>query len=447
VEKVANKVLAALAAVAGLVGYVILVGGIVVGVRVEQDRLSSEAIVSATPHDELFLYGIETIAAWLALLAIGALGSLVIANRRGPVKWYLPVSSAVAGALGCFFAVDLGEKGLWGWFTVVVVAAIVALVVAVSRADTGWGRTKPLLVWLLGAALAMGVILLFENHNAPAMGCVLGIVASLVLIGLGLAARGSYPRRVSDDLTRLAEEERKSLNDAPTGERARIKTRYAELRAKAAKPWRLERLAEVSTPVLTAVLVAYTAIAIAVGGIVLQLDRRRAFNSARITLENGNCVEGSYITRNDTEILVAGKLALRDKKPRRVEERPSLISLRRDEVAEIQIRGPRSGISPLVNARCRTVLSKPTAGEDTGGGKKGGGAGIVGQVGPSGPSGPAGAPGGAGTDGTKGPAGPTGPKGATGAKGDTGARGARGSTGPPGRRGTRGPRGRSDTGR
>jgi hypothetical protein len=139
-----------------------------------------------------------------------------------------------------------------------------------------------------------------------------------------------------------------------------------------------------------ALLTAFAAVV--VGGIAVwvQVDRQHAFNRVRVTLENGHCFSGSYLTRNDNELLIAAWIPPRqgpEHKPSKG-QKPAIVSIRRDETAELQVEGPRRAVVDVIADTCTHPLTKPTAGESPKDGSGSGGSGSGGSGSGSGPAKP-----------------------------------------------------------
>jgi hypothetical protein len=356
VEQIAGRAAAALAAIAGLVGYVLVIGGVVVWLRLEHDGLASEAVLAATPHDELFIYGLETILAWVVFLALGGAAFVAFSARSAGAD----VGAVAVGAFGGV-ATTAGIVKTFGdgeaWWVLAIVVGLAALVLPIATGETDrWPRViRVLVAALLGAALASGVLWIYQNHSTFAILAVLLVVLSFVWIGWGLQRRLALGRDLDLELAAV-----------PAGQR---QFRERLWRRRTPHSW----LVGIGSGALTAGLVAFAAVVVGGAAVAVQVDGKHAFNRTRITLQNGKCIAGFYITRNDTEVLIAGHFTQADADNGL---KPSLVSIRRDDVAELQVRGPRRPLKPgakakpedktyLRHIKCDHALTKPTSGENS----------------------------------------------------------------------------------
>ena len=393
-ETLVTRISTVLAALAGLVGYPLLIGGVVVAARARREGLPYESVVAATPNNELFVFGAGTIAAWGLVLALAALTYLVVTAEPGVVGGRVLAWAAVAGVPAGFYTVVAIDGD--GWAFAPAGAAVLLWLGVLFRSRAA--PFRPFFVGVLAATFAAAVQVLFQNGNTRTLLIVLGLAALLLVLGWLFALRDKYMRVVEARLATVDKEERDALAQVPRERRPLVHAAYAEERARI-RPQGFALLGRRA-------LIVYAAFGVGAAAVLVPLDRSNAYNHARVTLENGKCVEGSFVTRNDHDILLAGELPAAKKQPAppfdRQDEKPVLLTIARDDVAELQVVGPRRPVTALSNADCPFALAKPTAGEAEQGA----------AVGPTGP---------------------------------TGAHGAKGTRGKQGKRGRRGPRGTGDS--
>jgi hypothetical protein len=400
VEGTFGRIAAVVGAVAGAAGYVLVIGGLAVWIRLHSLGLPADVGVAATPREHLFVIGIEVLALWLGLLLVAVAATFgLAATVQKDHDWWAVLAAGAIGAAGSLAALVAGD--VWHWIAGAVVG-IVILIVAVAlgstRArfkDADWPRSA------IGAAFTVLVVVLlwFATDGLDDWRT---IVASLVVVvGLVVLAtarlvaprnRARYERYLREVLAKpeLSPDARDHFE-----ERLRLlKERRSPLEWLSKPLW---------IAVIGAVLLGLVALA-------SQADDDTVLEQAYVRFKDGGCIRGGFVTQNPNDVLLAGP------------NRDVIRAYRLDDVAEVEVRADDRTIGL---AKCKPVPPVPDAPLQGAQGEQG----DRGDKGPKGDTGPEGDPGGKGDPGDKGPKGDTGPEGDPGGKGDSGDKGAKGDSG------------------
>jgi hypothetical protein len=398
-----SKIVAILATIAGLAGYVFLLGAIVFWAQLDRAGLPAGPGVSAASRNELFALGLSVVGAWI--LALGVAIAVTITAVALGQDHMDKEGAAVAGvSAGAGALITVATRALLLTNTWWPVAAFAPFVVVgfvawlryeeVSRSDL----LALLAVCLLPAMASAGIA--YEAWTLLARGEGWSFGALIVLLGLcgGLGALVPRWRSARRARARL-ELDPADAQDWVAGTR---ETAFADAR-------RL-RLDRVSGAALVAIVATVGLLLLSAVAVASAVENRDAFLKVTVNAQDGVCVTGTYVADTASEVMIGDSSAR------------ALVLVQYDNPAEVEIVGPRQQAIAVSRRDCALSLVDPALIKQ----------GPAGPAGPTGRQGKAGVGGRAGTTGPKGSRGSTGPRGIRGPTGRTGARGATGRRGPPG---------------
>jgi hypothetical protein len=440
-----SQIIAILVGILGAAGYVLVLGAVVLWIRLDQAHFGKALPLSVASREELIVIGAQALAVWLALaLLLLAFASRIAEGEvltRDDVVFL--VLMGVAASILTTVAIHFPHDWRLAVIGVYVLAAVVwsALGVFGERPPTG---AVGALVLSIGVGVGIPVVLaVLSDSESAHLGTMAVVWATFVLVLLVLPVLQSERASINSGAAAVsALELRREESLAKAGESSApmsaMDTRLlATLRAE---------LASARTRFLMRSIAAVTVGLLLLGGtaVATQYERKHLFREATVTLANGECVSGTYITRNKEQIVVGDRPGGR------------LLVLPADGTKRLEVKDP-SGEGVAVTHTCTgirpgvvQILLVPLRGawlairaEFEGGKDKprpgtGDGEGAPGKPGADGA---AGAPGGQGGTGGKGGQGGQGGAGATGDTGQRGRRGPRGRHGRRGRQGEQGPQG------
>jgi ribosomal protein S18 acetylase RimI-like enzyme len=289
-----TKIIGAFAALLGLAGYVLILGATILWIRLHEAKLPTALPISLAPKGELIAIGAQAVAVWailmIVLLAVGAW--IVTGDSERRRFGYVEAGLALTTTLTTLPVLQSGATGL------IVFVGIAALIV-VGTALLAWPSGEEMAALLLpvatGAALAAALSAMSNIDRTASMVGAVFVFGALVF------------------LTPLLQKWRKQ-QEANLKGAAAVK---AVKPASAAKPdsgdpllAALERNGPHGKPAailwIERVAVALVVL-LAVGTIAVasQIKRDKNFNHALVSLTNGDCVTGTYVTRSSEQVVLA----------------------------------------------------------------------------------------------------------------------------------------------
>lgn len=347
----ASKVLAVLAALLGLAGYVLVLGATILWFRLDEVGLPHEVPVSLAGRQELIAIGAQAVAVWLLLVVV--LGGLVawivtgdperrhFERREAALALAVTVSAVLAldspapgfVALPCLVALGTAVGSWWKWpSTEAVTAAVLPVVVG------------------LGLAFALSSI--HGNGLAEAAGATF-IFAALLLLAPSLQrwrARQEANRAAIAQIKVKAQISKwGAKEDAPDEESPLVKALDPQRRAE-----------DQSSTVLWIRRIALGLVALLILGVIAvasQVERDENFHPALVSLTNGDCVFGTYVVRGSEQIVLAQpSLEHEEREEEEGNEKipqPRITTIPTTEVLEVQVFGESSeGTDLMLDAGC-----------------------------------------------------------------------------------------------
>lgn len=325
-----SKILGVLAAVLGTAGYVLVLGGAILWLRLEDVHLPPEMPVSLASREELIAMGAQAVAVWVLLVAaLGGLAAWIVTGDAGRRHFDYPeaglsISVTVATLLA------IGHAPLWALVPTVLAVLYVGISVVYywSSAERAIALLLPIAV---GAALGTALALMDNRNGFAAAAGAVSIFAVLVLLTPRLQrwrARLDANRTALEQLG--GDGEQAEEEDGQEGAEDEADRLVAALE-KGPGPQR--------SPVVTWIgwIAAGAAALLALGVIAVgsQLDHDENFHQALVGLTNGDCIEGTYIVRGSDQIVIGHpKLNDGDRELARIAEVPLA------QVLDVQVYGP-----------------------------------------------------------------------------------------------------------
>ncbi len=344
-----SKVIGVLAALLGLAGYVLVLGSAILWLRLHEAGLPPAVPVSLATQQELIVVGAQAVAVWaLLVIALAGIGAwIVTGDPKGRPFGHVEAGLALTVTLSTLLALETGETGLIAIPAVAVgITALVALIVWPS-----WEATTAL---LLPTGIGVGLAVLLSamgnaNHAATAAG------ATFIFAALVLLAPWLQRWRARQDANQAGLEGLKAVKR--TGETG-IKDDEGPLAAALEQGGGRPRSSAIVW-VERAAIVVITLIVIGAIAVASQVSRSKNFNSALVSLTNGDCIEGTFVTRSSEQIVLAEP----DPEDDGENENARLTAIPAKEVLEVQVYGGEEEGGPLVpDAECagsEDVLVRP----------------------------------------------------------------------------------------
>jgi hypothetical protein len=341
----ASKVIAALAALLGLAGYVYVLGAIVLWIRLDDAGLPHEAPISIASRQELVTIGGQAVAVWgLLVLVLGVLAIWIAAGKPEQRRFrHRDAALAIALTVSVVLAHESPAPAL-----VALPCVAMGITALVSLAHWPTIDIELIATAILPAGVGLG--LGFALAAAPGNGLVGGIGATVIFAALMLLAprlqrwqaRPVANQSVIADLEvrlrRRGQDPEKdpliaALKNAAPGEGGPDRARWLRIVALAVTG-----------------LVALGVIAVA-----SQIDSDHDFHEAVVSLTDGDCVKGTYIARGSEQIVLAqpglGEEAEREEPKFR---RRRIATIPTEDVLEVQIFGKEGeGGNLRGDHRCR----------------------------------------------------------------------------------------------
>jgi hypothetical protein len=294
----ASKVVGVLAALLGLAGYVLVLGAAILWLRLHEAHLPTAVPISLATKGELIATGAQAVAVWaLLVVALLAIGAWIVTGdpKRRPFG-YVEAGLALSVALSTLLALESGETKLLAF-------PLAAAVISAGAAWYLWPSGEEIVALLLptaaGAALAKALSAMSNINHAATMAGAIFVFGSLVLLTPSLQRW-----RARQDANQLALATLNATDRGGTGdpEGGRKEGPLKEALERSSPGVRSPRVLWVGrAAVALVVLITVGAIAVA-----SQVKRSKDFNEALLSLTNGDCVQGTFITRN-SDLVVLGE--------------------------------------------------------------------------------------------------------------------------------------------
>ncbi|HET9676719.1 MAG TPA: hypothetical protein VFP21_04335 [Solirubrobacterales bacterium] len=328
----ASKVLAVLAALLGLAGYVLVLGAAILWFRLDDAGLPHEVPISLAGRQELIAIGAQAVAVWLLLaVVLGGLAAWIVSGdperrRFGHREAALAVAVTVSTVLGLGSA----APGVAAVPSAVVVVFAILACKAWPSAEAVVAAVLPVAV---GLGLAFALSTLHGNGVAEAVGVTL-IFGALFLLAPSLQRWRARQEANRIAIARIEARERRSGNPAHAGtpeEHPLVKALNAHRRkdGPSAVLWiRAVGIGAVALLVLGAIAIAS------------QVERDQNFHQALVSLANGDCVTGTYIVRGSEQIVLAqASLEGEEDEREKGKKTPRITTIPTNEVIEVQVFG------------------------------------------------------------------------------------------------------------
>lgn len=316
-----SKIAGILAAVLGTAGYVFVLGAAILWLRLHQADLPAEVPVSLAAREELIAMGAQAVAVWVLLLAaLGAIATWIVTGDPGRRHFgYREAGLAVTVTVSSLLVLEGGP----GWM---LALPILAGLIVFAGALYFWPSADAVAAMVLPIGIGFGLAVTL-SHLSNSNGMATSIGATLMFGTLLLFAPPLQRWRSHQESNRSAlaqiEVEHPDVEAAETHPLEPLVTALKQ-GPTADRPVAIVWIGRVAIGL--AALLALGAVSVA-----SQLDREGDFHSALISLTNGDCLHGTYITRGASQIVIA-QPALKDAAgPTRVTAIPD------KEILEVQV--------------------------------------------------------------------------------------------------------------
>jgi hypothetical protein len=339
----ASKVLAALAGLLGLAGYVLVLGATILWFRLNEVGLPNEVPISLAGRQELIAIGARAVAVWLLLVVVlGGLAAWIITGDPERRRFERREAAlALAVTVSAVIALEGPVRLL------VVLPGTVALVTAIWS-WWKWPSTEAVTASVLplgvGLGLAFALYGIHGNGLAEAAGATF-IFGALVLLAPPLQqwrARQEANRAAIAQITVKAQASNGCAKNAPDGNPL-IKALERHGRPESH-----------SGTVLWIRRVALGLVALLILGVIAvasQVERDENFHQAVVSLTNGDCVVGTYVVRGGEQIVLAQPSLAREEEEEEEGKRvpqPRIMAIPTKEVLKVQVYGKASEGTDLV---------------------------------------------------------------------------------------------------
>jgi hypothetical protein len=318
----AEKIVGVLAALLGLAGYVLIVGGAILWLRLSEVDLPPEVPVSLAAREELIVLGAEAVAVWLLLVSslVGLAAWIVTGDPARRKFGYAEAAFALAMTLSTLLALSEHQYEL---LSLPGAAATIAVIGALAAWPSLEGVGAALLPALVGTAIAVVLALLGNGNDlAPAAGAS-GIFLVLVL-GTPYLQEWRSKQEANQAAIAQLQQEGRDKEQALTPLLSALEQGGGRSRPKAVV-W----IGRVALGAVTLLLIGVVAVA-------TQLDRDQNFHKALVSLANGDCLQGTYLVRGNEQVVIAQPNLTRE------DSRARIVAVPVKEVLEFQIYASRS---------------------------------------------------------------------------------------------------------
>jgi len=366
----AAKAIGVLAALLGLAGYVLVIGAAVLWFRLDDAGLPHEAPIALAGREELIAIGAQAVAVWLILvILLGGLAAWIVAGdpgrrRFGPLEAGLAMVVTVSAILAL-------ESSAPGVVAVPATVVLFAFVFCLARGASLEATVATTLPAVAGLAVAVAFSIPGQNGFVEAGG------AAFIFGALMAAAPALQRWRARQEANGAAIallESRGEGELGPTGRRLIDALRHPGGRGAdlGAIVW-IRRIAIGSLGLL----------ALAVIAVASQVEADKDFHQAVVSLTDGDCVSGTYITRGSDQIVLA-QPQREDEEKEEIEEEDGdathgasgteaprrIATFPTKDVVEVQIYGRRSSKDELIErhgdcARHPTMAAAASSGGDS----------------------------------------------------------------------------------
>lgn len=356
-----SKVVAALGAVLGLAGYVLLIGAAIMWLRLHEAGLPPGVPVSLAGQEELIVIGAQAVAIWVALLTVfGGLAAWIVTGDPAERRFgYFEAGLALTMALSVLFALDSSHNWLYVFPGLAVLTILIGALVIWPSLNVVVGTLVP-----VAFAVGLGFALHFlapGNEVVTSAGAVV-IFGALVLLTPLLQRWRARQEATALAVARLSAEP--DTQSKPLV--AALEDKPAEHRP-AAVLW-AERAALAALFFLVLGVIAVTS----------QVDKQEDFHRALVSLTNGDCLEGSYVTRGKDQLVIAqpqlpAEQGETKKQKEEEEARTRVAVVPVTGILAVQVYGESEQGSPLTKqSECgKDALVRPAKASKSGGGAPG----------------------------------------------------------------------------
>jgi MFS family permease len=343
----ASKVLAVLAALLGLAGYVLVLGATILWFRLDEVGLPHDIPISLAGRQELIAIGAQAVAVWLLLaVALGVLATWIVGGDPERRRFgHREAALAIAVTVSTVLALGSTAPG------VAAVPIFAALLVALG-ACVIWPSAEAVIAAVLPVAIGLGLAFalssLHGNGVAEAVGATF-IFGALFLLAPSLQRWRARQEANRAAIARIEAQEGRAGNPADAGTAAEERPLVKALRAHGRE--------DGPNAVLWIRRVAVGAVALLILGAIAvasQVERHKNFHRALVSLTNGDCVTGTYIVRGSEQIVLA-QASREDEEDERDEGKktPRITTIPTKEVLEVQVFGkPEEGADLKLDAGC-----------------------------------------------------------------------------------------------
>lgn len=311
-----NKVIGVLAALLGLAGYVIVIGSVILWLRLNEVHLPPEVPVALATREELIVLGAKAVAVWLALAAalIGLGTWLVTGDPERRRFGYGEATLALTMTLSTLLALATERPELLALPGLAAVIVVIGALIAWPSLEAVGAAVLPAIV---GTTLAVALAAMNNGNDAAT-----AIGATAIFVVLTLATPSLQTWRSRQVANRAA---RVRLEIEGKAEGKALAPLIAALGGEGhEQPSVLAWVQRGAVAALILVLIGAAAVA-------SQLDRDENFHKALVSLTNGDCLVGTFVTRGTDQLVIAE--AGSESTHRRVTVIPA------KEVLEVQVYG------------------------------------------------------------------------------------------------------------
>jgi hypothetical protein len=333
----ASKVIAALAALLGTAGYVLVLGAAILWLRLEKVDLPTEVPVSLASRQELIAIGAKAVAVWVLLVAVlGGLAAWIVSGDPQRRRF----DRKEAGlALGVTISALLALDSAVPW--AVLVPGLVASYTTV-KAVQAWPSLDTVTAVVLpigvGLALAFALSFLVQDDGVATLIGATFIFGVLVLVAPSLQRWRAQQEINQKALVQLEVQQHTSGDDLSEHDplATALKQQGRGPSRSGIVVW-IQRVAVVSVALLVLGVIAVAS----------QIERDEDFHRALVILTNGDCIKGTYIARGSEQIVLAQPNLKGDDKVPRITTIPA------KEVLEAQVYGKSiEGAELARDAKC-----------------------------------------------------------------------------------------------
>jgi hypothetical protein len=311
-----SKAIGVLAALLGLAGYVIVIGSVILWLRLNEVHLPPEVPVALATREELIVLGAKAVAVWLALAAaLVGLGTWIVTGDPERRRFgYGEATLALAMTLSTLLALSTDRAGLLALPGAAALIVIVGGLIAWPSLEAVGAAVLPAIV---GTMLAVALAAMHNGNDAAT-----AVGATAIFVVLTLATPSLQTWRSRQEANRAA---RVRLEIEDKDEEEALAPLIAALGGEGhPRP-------SVLTWVQRGAIAALILVLIGAAAVASQLDRDENFHKVLVSLTNGDCLVGTFVTRGTDQLIIAEAGA------ESVHRRVTVIPTK--EVLEVQVYG------------------------------------------------------------------------------------------------------------